>query len=79
MAREMAPVNMTSSVSEIVEVHSDVLFDLLVVLTRVAKAVPPSSPLEGVCIIKMLVGEAASAGVAIRSWGGRSANRAHRV
>ena len=38
MARETMPI------SEIVDVCSDILFDLLVVLTRVADAVPPSSP-----------------------------------
>ena len=44
MARETAPVDMTSSVSEIVEVDSDVLVDLLVMLARVFDAVAPSSP-----------------------------------
>ena len=44
MAREMAPINMTSHVSEIVEVHSDVLVDLLVMLVRVFDTVAHSSP-----------------------------------
>ena len=65
MARETAPVDLTSHVLEVVEVRSDVLFDLLVMLMRVVDAVPPSSPLEGLCIITMLVGETASAGAAI--------------
>ena len=53
--------------------HSDVLVDFLVVLARIVNAVPPSSPLEGLSIITMLVSETASAGAAIGSWHGRSA------
>ena len=44
MVREMAPFNMTSRISEIVKVCSDVLFDFLVVLARVVDAVAHSSP-----------------------------------
>ena len=44
MPREMAPIDMTSHVPEIVDVRSDILFDFLVVLARVVDAVPPSSP-----------------------------------
>ena len=47
MAREMALVDMTSRVSEIVDVRSDVLVDFLVVLGRVVDAVAPSSPWRG--------------------------------
>ena len=79
MVRETTPVEMTSRVSEIVDVRSDVLVDFLIVLVRVVDAVPPSSPLEGLSIITMLVGEMASAGAAIGSWRDRSANRARRV
>ena len=44
MVREMAPVDLTSLVPEVVEVCSDVLVDFLVVLVRVVNAVPPSTP-----------------------------------
>ena len=44
MARETAPVDMTTRVSEIVDVRSDVLVDFLVVLARVVNVVAPSSP-----------------------------------
>ena len=68
MAREMALVDILSRVSEIVEVRSDVLVDHLVVLARVFDAVAPSSPLEGLSIIAVLVGEMTLARVAIGSW-----------
>ena len=58
---------------------SDILIDFLVVLARVVDMVPPGSPLEGLSIITMLVGETASAGAAIGSWRGGSAIRACRV
>ena len=45
MARETAPVDMTSRVSEIIDVRSDILVDFLVMLARVVDAVPHSSPL----------------------------------
>ena len=67
MARETAPVDMTSHVTEIVDVRSDILVDFLVMLARVVDVVPPSSLLEGLSIITMLVDEMASAGAAIRS------------
>ena len=70
---------MTSHILEIVDVRSNVLADFLIVLVRVVDVVPPSSPLEGLSIIMMLVGEMASAGATIRSWHSGSANRAHRV
>ena len=46
-----------SCISEIVEVHSDVLVDLLVVLAVVFNAVAPSSALEGLPVVAVLVGE----------------------
>ena len=46
--------------------HSDVLVDLLVVLAKVLDVVAPSSPLEGLSVIAVLVGEATWA--AIGSW-----------
>ena len=65
MATKMVLVDMSSRISEIVEVRLDVLVDLLVVLVRVFDAVAPSSPLEGLSIIVVLVGETTWA--AIRS------------
>jgi len=47
MAREIAPINMTSCIPKIVDVCSDILVDFLVVLARVVDAVPPSSPWRG--------------------------------
>ena len=79
MVREMVPVNMTSRVLEIVDVCLDILVDFLVVLARVVDAVPPSSPLEGLSIVTLLIGKTASVGAAIGSWRGGSANRARRV
>ena len=46
MATEAAFVDTSSCISEIVEVHSDVLFNFLVVLAMVIGAMAPSSPLE---------------------------------
>ena len=72
VATEVALIDASSRVSEIVEVRSDVLVDLLVMLAMVFGVVAPSSPLEGLSVIMVLVGEATWA--AIRSWRGRSAN-----
>ena len=47
MARETAPVNMTSCILEIVDVRSDILVDFLIMLARVVDTVPPSSPWRG--------------------------------
>ena len=47
MATEAAFVDTSSCISEIVEVRSDVLVVLLVVLARVFEAVAPSSPWRG--------------------------------
>ena len=44
MAREMAPVDMMSRVSEIVDVRSDILVDFLVMLARVVDTVPLPPP-----------------------------------
>ena len=55
-------------ISEIVEVHSDVLVDLLVGLAVMFNVVAPSSALEGLPLVVVLVGEATW--VAIGSWRG---------
>ena len=68
LATEVALVDTLSRVSEIVEVRSDVLVDLLVVLARVFDAVAPSSPLEGLSIVAVLVGETTLARATIGSW-----------
>ena len=47
MTTEMTLVDTLSCVLEIVEVHSDVLVDLLIVLAKVFDAVAPSSPWRG--------------------------------
>ena len=44
MVTEAAFVDTSSCISEIVEVHSDVLVDLLVMLAKVLDAIVPSSP-----------------------------------
>ena len=49
MATEATLVDTSSCVLEIIEVHSDVLVDLLVVLVRVFNAVAPSPPRGVVC------------------------------
>ena len=68
MATETSLVDMLSCISEIIELHSDVLVDLLVMLARVFDTVAPSCPLEGLSIVAMLVDEATWA--AIESCGG---------
>ena len=67
MATKAEFVDMSSCISKIVEVHSDVLVDLLVVLALIFDAVAPSSTLEGLPVVAVLVGEATW--VAIRSCG----------
>ena len=57
MMTKAAFVDMSSCISDIVEVHSDVLVNLLVVLAVMFDAVAPSSTLEGLPIIAVLVGE----------------------
>ena len=44
MVTEVAFIDTSSRISEIVEVHSDVLVNLLVMLAKVFDAVAPSSP-----------------------------------
>ena len=68
MATEAAFVDTSSCISKIVEVHSDVLVNLLVVLAMMFIAVAPSSALEELPIVAVLVGEATWA--AIGSWRG---------
>ena len=65
MATEAAFVNTSSCISNIVEVHMDVLVDVLVGLAVMFNAVAPSSALEGLPVVAALVGEATWA--AIRS------------
>ena len=57
MTAEAAFVDTPSCISKIVEVHSDVLVDLLVGLVVMFNAVAPSSALEGLPIVAVLVGE----------------------
>ena len=63
MATEAAFVDSSSCILEIVEVHLDVLVDLLVVLAVMFDAVAPSSTLEGLPVITVLVGEATLAAI----------------
>ena len=58
MATEAAFVDTSSCISEIVEVHSDILVNLLVMLAVMFNAVAPSSALEELPIVVVLVGEA---------------------
>ena len=57
MATEAAFVDTPSCISKIVEVHLDVLVDLLVGLGVMFNAVAPSSTWEGLPVIAVLVGE----------------------
>ena len=68
MATKTALVDTSLRISEIVEVRSDVLVDLLVVLARVFDAVAPTSPLEGLSIVVVLVDETTLLEAAIGSW-----------
>ena len=65
MATEVAFIDTSWCISEIVEVHSDVLVDLLVVLAVMFNVVAPSTALEVLPVVVVLVGEATW--VAIRS------------
>ena len=58
MATKMVLVDTSSCILEIVEVHSDILVDLLVGLAMMFNAVAPCSALEGLPVIAVLVGEA---------------------
>ena len=68
MVTEAAFVDTSSCILEIVEVHSDVLVDLLVGLAVMFNVVAPSSALEELPIVAALVGEATWA--VIGSWRG---------
>ena len=63
MATEVAFIDTSSCISEIVEVHSDILVDLLVVLVVMFDAVAPSSALEGLPVVAVLVREATWAAI----------------
>ena len=63
VATEAAFVDMSSCISEIVEVHSDILVDLLVMLAVMFDVVAPSSAQEGLPIVAVLVGEATWAAI----------------
>jgi len=63
MAIEAAFVDTSSCILEIVEVHMDVLVDVLVGLAVMFNAVAPSSALEGLPIVVVLVGEATWAAI----------------
>ena len=58
MATKAAFVDASSCISKIVEVHSDVLVDLLIMLVVMFNVVAPSSALEGLSVVAVLVGEA---------------------
>ena len=63
MMTEATFVDTSMWISEIVEVHPDILVDLLVVLAVMFGAVAPSSALEGLPIVAVLVGEATLAAI----------------
>ena len=64
MAIEATLLDTPSRIPKVAEVHSSVLFDLLVMLAMVFGVVAPGSPLER----QRLVGEMALTGAAIGSW-----------
>ena len=63
MATEATLVDMSSHVLDIIEVHSDILVNLLVGLAVMLNAVAPSSALEGLPVVVVLVGEATLAAI----------------
>ena len=63
MATEVAFVDTSSCISKIIEVHPDILVNLLVVLAVIFGAVAPSSALEGLPVVAVLVGEATWAAI----------------
>ena len=63
MATEAAFVDTSSCISEIVEVHSDILVDLLVMLAVMFHAVAPSFALEGLPVVAVLGDEATWAAI----------------
>ena len=58
MVTKTAFVDTSSCILEIVDVHSDVLVDLLIALAVMFDAVAPRSALEGLPIVAVLVSEA---------------------
>ena len=77
MVTKTAFVDTSSCISEIVEVHLDVLVDLLAVLAVVFGVVAPSSAMEGLPVVVVLVDEVTL--VAIGSCGDWPANRSSGV
>ena len=63
MATEAVFVDTSSRISEIVELHSNVLVDLLVMLAVMFIVVAPSSTLEELPIVVVLVSEATLAAI----------------
>ena len=63
MVTKAAFIDMSSCISKIVEVHLDVLVDLLVELAVMFNAVAPSSALDGLPVIVALVDEATWAAI----------------
>ena len=63
MAVEAAFIYKSLCISKIVEVHLDILVDLLVVLAVMFNAVAPSSALEGLPVVAVLVREATWAAI----------------
>ena len=63
MVTKAAFIDASSCISEIVEVHPDVLVDLLVVLAVMFGVVAPSSALEELPVVAVLVGEATLAAI----------------
>ena len=63
MATEATFIDTSSCISEIIEVHPNILVDLLAMLAMMFGAVAPSSTLEGLPIIAVLVGEATWAAI----------------
>ena len=68
MVTKTTLVDTSSCVLEMFEVHSNILVDLLVMLAWVFNVVAISSPMEGLSVIVVLVGETTWA--TIRSWRG---------
>ena len=66
VATEVAFVDASSCISKIVEVHSDVRVDLLVGLAVGFNTIAPSSALEGLPVIVVLVGEVTWASIRSR-------------
>ena len=63
MVTETVLIDTSSCISKIIEMHPDVLVDFLVMLAVIFGAGAPSSALEGLPIIVVLVGEAILAAI----------------